>query len=216
MSFVRRWRLSMSVLTAAATTLALATAPASAAPVTTQVVIDDPAQYVNFGNVPFMPTVGASPVSYSTFSHTGESASPGYYSVAVGNGVRTELTTTQRGGVARFTYPAGQRASLSVDAAKAFNSASGSITVGTSRRTIEGKCVGKVLPSPKTAAQQSGVDTRKAGNQRGGVSANGSLVNPPSGRCPDVPNSITTNGTQLQLWDCNGTGAQTWQLITDP
>jgi hypothetical protein len=39
-------------------------------------------------------------------------------------------------------------------------------------------------------------------------------VNPPSGRCLDVPNSVTTNGTQLQLWDCNGTGAQNWQLIT--
>jgi predicted alpha-1,2-mannosidase len=284
MSFVRRCRLSLSVIAAVATTLALATAPASGAPPTTRVVIDDPAQYVNpftgtqpggpdfghgggagntfpgadapfgmlqwspdtvthqhggyhyddnriygfslthlsgpgcsdFGNVPFMPTVGASPVSYSTFSHGGESASPGYYSVAFGNGVRTELTATQRAGVARFTYPAGQRASLSVDAAKAFNAASGSITVGTntlsgytdgggfcgagnryrlyfhvafdrsfssagvvakdgtvdtSRRTISGSSAGRVPASPKTAAQQSGVDTRKAGDQGGGVSA---------------------------------------------
>src|SRR4051812_10072274 len=85
----------------------------------------------DFGNVPFMPTVGSSPVSYSTYSHANESTSPGYYSVGFGNGVRTELTAAPRSGIARFTYPAGQRASLSVDAAKAFNSASGSITVGT-------------------------------------------------------------------------------------
>src|SRR6266511_2578370 len=85
----------------------------------------------DFGNVPFMPTVGSSPVSYSTYSHANESASPGYYSVGFDNGVRTELTSAPRSGIARFSYPSGQRASLSVDAAKAFNSASGSITLGT-------------------------------------------------------------------------------------
>ncbi|MBP2325450.1 putative alpha-1,2-mannosidase [Kibdelosporangium banguiense] len=85
----------------------------------------------DFGNIPFMPALGASPVSQYTFSHANESASPGYYSVAFDNGLRTELTTTQRSGMARFTYPAGQRASLSVDAAKAFNAASGTITIGT-------------------------------------------------------------------------------------
>jgi predicted alpha-1,2-mannosidase len=84
----------------------------------------------DFGNIPFMPTLGASPVSHYTFSHANESASPGYYSVAFDNGLRTELTSTTRSGIARFTYPAGQRASLAVDAAKAFNAASGSITIG--------------------------------------------------------------------------------------
>jgi predicted alpha-1,2-mannosidase len=161
----------------------------------------------DFGNVPFMPTVGSSPVSYSTFSHTNESAAPGYYSVAFDNGVRTELTSAPRAGVARFTYPAGQRASLSVDAAKAFNAASGSITVGTdtlsgytdgggfcgagnryrlyftvafdqpfattgvvsadgkvdpNHSTITGSSEGTVPASPKTADQQSDVDTKKA------------------------------------------------------
>nr|WP_052478181.1 lectin [Kibdelosporangium sp. MJ126-NF4]CEL16628.1 Alpha-1,2-mannosidase [Kibdelosporangium sp. MJ126-NF4]CTQ89021.1 Alpha-1,2-mannosidase [Kibdelosporangium sp. MJ126-NF4] len=85
----------------------------------------------DFGNIPFMPALGTSPVGNYTFSHANESASPGYYSVKFDNGLRTELTTTTRTGMARFTYPAGQRASLSVDAAKAFNSASGSITMGT-------------------------------------------------------------------------------------
>ncbi len=161
----------------------------------------------DYGNIPFMPALGSSPVSQYTFNHANESASPGYYSVTFDNGLRTELTTTQRSGLARFTYPAGQRASLSVDAAKAFNSASGSITIGsntlsgytdgggfcgvgnryriyfqatfdqpfsssgvasadgkvdTSRKSIEGASKGTVPASPKTAQQQSGVDSRKA------------------------------------------------------
>src|SRR3954468_425632 len=85
----------------------------------------------DFGNLPFMPTLGTSPVSQYTFNHANEITQPGYYSVAFDNGLRTELTTNQRSGIARFTYPAGQRASLSVDAARAFNPASGSITIGT-------------------------------------------------------------------------------------
>ena len=31
------------------------------------------------------------------------------------------------------------------------------------------------------------------------------------GKCLDVPGSSTANGAQVQLWDCNGTGAQAWQ-----
>ncbi|MFL6145253.1 MAG: lectin [Labedaea sp.] len=83
----------------------------------------------DFGNVPFMPALGTSPVSSSTFSHANESASPGYYSVGFDNGVRTELTTTTRSGMIRISYPAGAQATLSVDAAKAFNSATGTITI---------------------------------------------------------------------------------------
>ncbi|WP_245651760.1 endo-1,4-beta-xylanase [Streptosporangium amethystogenes] len=31
-----------------------------------------------------------------------------------------------------------------------------------------------------------------------------------SGRCVDVPNASTTDGTQLQIWDCNGQTNQQW------
>ncbi|TCO46530.1 lectin [Actinocrispum wychmicini] len=161
----------------------------------------------DFGNIPFLPTLGSSPVSQYTFNHANESASPGYYAVTFDNGLKTELTTTQRTGMARFTYPAGQRASLSVDAGKAFNAASGSITIGTNsltgftdgggfcgagnryriyftatfdrpfatsgvaaadgkvdttRKSISGASKQTLPASPKTAQQQSGVDTRKA------------------------------------------------------
>jgi hypothetical protein len=36
------------------------------------------------------------------------------------------------------------------------------------------------------------------------------IVGGQSGRCIEVPNSSTTNGLQVQLWDCNGASGQTW------
>ena len=35
------------------------------------------------------------------------------------------------------------------------------------------------------------------------------------GKCLDVANSGTANGTKVQLWDCNGTGAQKWVIQSD-
>ncbi|MEB3369245.1 GH92 family glycosyl hydrolase [Saccharopolyspora mangrovi] len=90
----------------------------------------------DFGNVPFMPVLDGSPVADCSFSHDNESASPGAYDVTFDNGLRTELSATQRSGIARFTYPQGQQASLSVDAAKAFNDASDAVRVGSN--TISG------------------------------------------------------------------------------
>ena len=49
--------------------------------------------------------------------------------------------------------------------------------------------------------------------------AQGSWVNPNSGMCLDDPSSTTTSDTQLQIWWCNGTGAQDWastQASYDP
>jgi endoglucanase len=37
-----------------------------------------------------------------------------------------------------------------------------------------------------------------------------------SQRCLDVPGASTTNGTQLQIYDCNGTAAQSFQLASQP
>ena len=42
--------------------------------------------------------------------------------------------------------------------------------------------------------------------------AGGGLLNPQSGRCLDVPAANPTDGTALQLYDCNGTAAQKWNL----
>ncbi|MET7372265.1 RICIN domain-containing protein [Micromonospora arida] len=48
--------------------------------------------------------------------------------------------------------------------------------------------------------------------QQGGGSGTGSgqLVGGQSGRCVEVPNSSTTNGTQTQLWDCSTGTNQRW------
>jgi Thaumatin family/Ricin-type beta-trefoil lectin domain len=42
------------------------------------------------------------------------------------------------------------------------------------------------------------------------------LVARHSGKCLDVPGQSTTNGLQLQQWDCNGTVAQGWKLVPQP
>jgi beta-galactosidase len=44
----------------------------------------------------------------------------------------------------------------------------------------------------------------------GGGGQQGTLVGAASGRCLDVPNSTTTNGTQVQLWDCTTGANQRW------
>jgi hypothetical protein len=40
------------------------------------------------------------------------------------------------------------------------------------------------------------------------LDGNGTLSNPQSGRCVDSPSGSTANGTRLQIYDCNGSGAQ--------
>jgi hypothetical protein len=37
-----------------------------------------------------------------------------------------------------------------------------------------------------------------------------------SGRCLDTPSASTANGVQLQIYDCNGTGAQAFKLVAQP
>jgi ricin-type beta-trefoil lectin protein len=44
----------------------------------------------------------------------------------------------------------------------------------------------------------------------GGGPVSGRIVGAQSGRCVDVPAASTTNGTQVQLWDCDGSAKQRW------
>ena len=65
------------------------------------------------GDIPVLPTVGAVDVSATdSFSHAAESASAGYYQVALDNGVKVQLTATTRTGLARFSFPATRQANL--------------------------------------------------------------------------------------------------------
>ncbi|AGP52118.1 ricin-type beta-trefoil lectin domain protein [Streptomyces rapamycinicus] len=43
----------------------------------------------------------------------------------------------------------------------------------------------------------------------------GAIVGVGSGRCVDVPNQSQTDGTQVELWDCNGGSNQQWTNTSD-
>lgn len=47
-------------------------------------------------------------------------------------------------------------------------------------------------------------------NNASGTTGTGPLHAVGAGKCLDVPNSSTTAGTQLQIWDCSGGANQTW------
>ncbi|MFI7430104.1 arabinofuranosidase catalytic domain-containing protein [Micromonospora sp. NPDC049836] len=49
-----------------------------------------------------------------------------------------------------------------------------------------------------------------AASTGGGTRQNVEIVGNQSGRCLDVPDGSTTNGTQVQLWDCWGGNMQRW------
>ncbi|WP_182899350.1 RICIN domain-containing protein, partial [Microbispora sp. H10830] len=42
----------------------------------------------------------------------------------------------------------------------------------------------------------------------------GQIKNVAAGRCLDVPNASTSDGTQVQLWDCNGQSNQQWSYTS--
>jgi predicted alpha-1,2-mannosidase len=66
------------------------------------------------GDIPVLPTVGAARLKATSyrFSHADETASAGYYQVALANGITTQLTATTRTGMAAFSFPARAQAGL--------------------------------------------------------------------------------------------------------
>src|SRR5579872_4660717 len=82
------------------------------------------------GDFPFMPFVGPITVSpgtnsapyASTFSHTNEVATAGYYSVLLDQpGVKTELTVTPHTGFGQFTYPASTASTMIINTGGSLN-----------------------------------------------------------------------------------------------
>jgi predicted alpha-1,2-mannosidase len=77
-----------------------------------------------YGDFAVLPTTGsltASPgadfAPYAAdFNHLKEEAHPGYYAVTLANGIRVEITVSERAGIARFIFPEGERARLLVNA----------------------------------------------------------------------------------------------------
>jgi len=101
------------------------------------------------GDIPFMPVtipVEMSPSAdnsftmYSSlFSHADESASPGLYSVKLGNGVAVQLTATLRAGLATFAFPQGKPANLLIRTSDSeVGSSDASIYVDPDEREVTG------------------------------------------------------------------------------
>ena len=82
--------------------------------------------YGDFGVLPVTGELQESPgkdlKAYGVeFDHAKEETHPGYYAVTLVSGVRVELTVTERGGIARFTFPEGVPARLLVNAGSSAN-----------------------------------------------------------------------------------------------
>lgn len=82
--------------------------------------------YQDFAFMPLLGPLLASPVNSGTayhagFSHTNETAAPGYYRVALNNGIQVELTATLRTGMARFTFPDTNAVTLLINASSSVN-----------------------------------------------------------------------------------------------
>jgi hypothetical protein len=94
---------------------------------------------------------------------------------------------------------------------------SGSTITASIDGTVVGTVTDSTLPAGQVGLATSVGETAQfdnlavAGSGGGTTSA---LRNDNSGRCLDVPNATTTNGTQVTLWDCNGGGNQQWTVNT--
>ena len=105
----------------------------------------------NNEDLPVLPVVGPLTSSPGTdwtkyvaaYSHTGELATPGYYAVTLDDRqVRVELTTTQRSGLGRFTYPTSSNATLLINASHhASGMKNGSVEI-TGENELTGHVVG--------------------------------------------------------------------------
>jgi predicted alpha-1,2-mannosidase len=86
-----------------------------------------------YGDFAVLPTTsaltsspGASFDPYAAaFGHGQEQAHPGYYAVTLVNGIRVEITVTERGGIARFIFPEGASSRLLVNAGSSANTMGG-------------------------------------------------------------------------------------------
>jgi uncharacterized membrane protein YgcG len=86
-------------------------------------------------------------------------------------------------------------------------------TVSGSHLVIHGVCM-RPKAGGTTAATLIILDTCSTTASENWTFPNHTIVNSASGLCLDDPKSNTVNGTQLQLWGCNGNTAQIWNFTT--
>jgi predicted alpha-1,2-mannosidase len=78
----------------------------------------------------------------SPYSHSNETATPGYYSVQFDNGIKTELTATCRTGFGRFTYPAGATAGMMINAGSGASIIKASMEINAENKEVSGVTTG--------------------------------------------------------------------------
>ncbi|CAG7647650.1 GH92 family glycosyl hydrolase [Streptomyces bryophytorum] len=93
------------------------------------------------GDLPVLPTTGAvtatDDAQYAApFSHADESASPGYYKVALGTGITAELSATDRTGWQRYTFPATDQANVLLNSGQALHKVTSSTVTVLDDRTV--------------------------------------------------------------------------------
>ncbi|GCE29232.1 alpha-1 2-mannosidase [Dictyobacter alpinus] len=94
----------------------------------------------NSADIPITPTVGSGNTNTSsTYSHSQESASAGYYGVTLANGVKSEMTVTQRTGMGRYTFPSTTNANIALDASRAATGTSNPSVTVTGTHEVSGQ-----------------------------------------------------------------------------
>lgn len=127
-----------------------------------------------------------------------------------------------------FRSATGNRNPLLLDLAPSYpsNFFDPRLTSGRTFQTPNGVSITVVSQTSQSASVRvtfpsggSGTNTCSDGTLPGGGTPSGpqagsvvTLTAKHSGKCLDVPNSGTANGTALQQWSCNGTSAQTFRL----
>lgn len=100
-----------------------------------------------YGDIPFMPYVGSvkespgtNPSAFaSRFSHSSETAQPGYYSVQLNTpGVKAEFSAATHTGFGQFTYPTSTTSTMLIGAGGASKGATGAVSINASTRQITG------------------------------------------------------------------------------
>ncbi|OIK29269.1 GH92 family glycosyl hydrolase [Streptomyces malaysiense] len=99
------------------------------------------------GDLPVLPTTGdveqTDDAKYAaSFTHDDEAASPGYYRVGLGSGIRAELTASARTGVQRYTFPATTKANVLLNAAQSLHRTSGGKVEILDDRTVRTEITG--------------------------------------------------------------------------
>ncbi|WFE36137.1 arabinofuranosidase catalytic domain-containing protein [Micromonospora sp. WMMD975] len=86
----------------------------------------------------------------------------------------------------------------------------GDNSIGAAGTFYEGVMTSGYPSSATEDAVQANITAAGYAASTGGSRQNVEIVGGQSGRCVDVPNGTTTNGTQTQLYDCHGGTMQRW------